>query len=191
MPATFNPPVVAVLWGARLARNAALALGGALALAFSAKVQIPFYPVPMTLQTLVVLALGAAYGARLGTATVALYLAQGFLGLPVFAGAFAGPIYMAGPTGGYLVGFLAAAALIGVLAERGWDRSWLLLLAAMTLGHAVIFAFGFAWLAALVGPGKAFALGVEPFAAATAVKTLLACALVGAARGAVDRLRGG
>ena len=115
---------------------------------------------------------------------------KGFLGLPVFAGALAGPAYMAGPTGGYLAGFLAAAALIGVLAERGWDRSWPLLLAAMALGHAVIFAFGFAWLAVLVGPGKAFALGVAPFAAATVVKTLLACALVGAARGAAERPRG-
>src|SRR5208337_1172862 len=123
-------------------------------------------------QTLVVLALGAPYGARLAMATVGLYLAEGLLGLPVFAGALAGPAYMAGPTGGYLAGFLVAAALIGVLAERGWDRSWPLLLAAMTLGHAVIFA-----------------LGIAPFAVATVVKTLLACALVGAARGAVDRLR--
>ena len=96
---------------------------------------------------------------------------------------------MAGPTGGYLAGFLAAAALIGVLAERGWDRSWALLLAALALGHIVIFAFGFSWLAVLLRPGKAFALGVAPFAAATIVKTLLACALVGAARGGVDRLR--
>jgi biotin transport system substrate-specific component len=188
-----NPPLAAALLPARgvsrLARDAALALGGALALALSAKVQVPFYPVPMTLQTLVVLILGAAYGARLATATVALYLAEGLVGLPVFAGALAGPAYMAGPTGGYLAGFLAAAALIAVLAERGWDRSWALLLAAMALGHAVIFAFGFSWLAVLVGPGRAFALGVAPFAAATVVKTLLACALVGAARGAVDRLR--
>src|SRR5271157_3315935 len=184
MSDAINPPLVAALLpdrdAPRLPRDAALAFGGALALALSAKVQVPFYPVPMTLQTLVVLTLGAAYGARLGAATVALYLAEGLPGLPVFAGAVAGPAYMAGPTGGYLVGFLAAAALIGVLAERGWDRSWPRLLAAMALGHAVIFAFGFSWLAVLVGPGKAFALGVAPFAAATVVKTLLACALVSA-----------
>jgi biotin transport system substrate-specific component len=173
----------------QLARDVAFAIGGALALALSAKVQVAFYPVPMTLQTLVVLVLGAAYGARLATATVGLYLAEGFLGLPVFAGALAGPAYMAGPTGGYLVGFLAAAAVIGFLAERGFDRSWPLLLAAMAIGHAVIFAFGFGWLAVLVGPGKAFALGVAPFAAATVVKTLLACALVSCARIGVARLR--
>ncbi len=194
MADALNPPLVAALWPRRgasgLARGMALALGGALALALSAKVQVPFYPVPMTLQTLVVLALGAAYGARLGAATVALYLAEGLVGLPVFAGALAGPAYMAGPTGGYLAGFLAAAALIGLLAERGWDRSWPLLVAAMALGHAVIFAFGYAWLAVLLGPEKAFVLGVAPFAAATVVKTLLACALVGAARGAAGRPRG-
>jgi len=188
-----DPPLVVALWPAqgiaRFARAGALAFGGALALTLSAKVQVPFYPVPMTLQTLVVLALGAAYGAQLGATTVALYIAEGLVGLPVFAGAVAGPLYMAGPTGGYLAGFLAAAALIGFLAEHGWDRSWPRLLAAMTLGHAVIFAFGFSWLAALVGPGKAFALGVAPFAAATVLKTLLACALVAAARAAVELLR--
>jgi len=173
----------------RLARDAALVVGGALALAVSAKVQVPFYPVPMTLQTLVVLILAAGCGARLGAAAVALYLVEGLLGAPVFAGAVAGPAYMAGPTGGYLVGFLAAAALVGFLAERGWDRSWAWLIAAMTIGHAVIFAFGYAWLAALIGPEKAFALGVAPFALATVVKTLLAAALVGAAWGAVARLR--
>ncbi len=96
---------------------------------------------------------------------------------------------MAGPTGGYLVGFLAAAALIGFLADRGWDRSWPRLLAAMTVGHVVIFAFGYAWLAALIGPEKALAVGVAPFVLATIVKTLLACALVGAAWGAVAELR--
>ncbi len=96
---------------------------------------------------------------------------------------------MAGPTGGYLVGFLAAAALTGFLAERGWDRSWPRLLAAMTIAHVVIFAFGYAWLAALVGPEKAFAFGVTPFVLATIVKTLLACALVGAAWGVVAELR--
>ena len=143
----------------------------------------------MTLQSLAILVLAAAYGARLGAAAVALYLVEGLLGAPVFAGAVAGPLYMAGPTGGYLAGFLAAAALIGFLADRGWDRSLPRLLAAMTIGHAVIFALGFAWLATLVGPDKAFTLGVAPFALATIVKTLLATALVTAAWGAITQLR--
>ncbi len=128
-------------------------------LAASAKAQVPFYPVPMTLQTLAVLAIGAAYGARLAAATLALYLAEGLFGLPVFAGALAGPGYMAGPTAGYLVGFLVAAALVGWLAERGWDRAWPRLIGAMAIGHVVIFAFGFAWLALPLGAEKAWEVG--------------------------------
>ncbi len=187
------PTLASTLWparsGARLARGAALAIGGSLLLAVSAKIAVPFYPVPMTLQTLAVLVLGAALGARLAAAAVALYLIEGLVGAPVFAGAAGGPAYMAGPTGGFLVGFLVAAATVGFLAERGWDRSWPKLLAAMTLGHALVFAFGFVWLAALIGPARAFAAGVAPFVAATVVKTLLACALVSAAWGAIARLR--
>jgi biotin transport system substrate-specific component len=186
--------LAATLWPAqrssRIARAAALAVGGALVLTLSAKIQVPFIPVPMTLQTLVVLVLGAAFGARLAAATVALYLLEGLLGLPVFAGAVAGPAYMAGPTGGFLLGFLIAAALIGFLAERGWDRSWGRLVAAMTLGHVAIFALGFGWLAVLIGPEKGFALGVAPFALATIVKTLLAAALIVAAWGATGRAPG-
>ncbi len=169
----------------RIAQSLAIALGGSLVLAISAKVEIPFYPVPLTLQTLVVLLLGPALGARLAAASVALYLIEGLAGLPVFAGALAGPAYMAGPTGGYLIGFLAAAALIGFAADRRWDRSWIRLLVSLTLGHAVVFAFGFAWLAQLIGAEKAFAAGVAPFALATIVKTLLAVALVGAGRNAI------
>ena len=137
-------------------RGFALALGGSLLLAVSAEVQFP-YPVPMTVQTLVVLLIGAALGARLAAASVALYLIEGLAGLPVFAGAVAGPLYMAGPTGGFLVGFLAAAALIGFVADRRWDRSWIRLLGSLSLGHAVVFVFGFLWLAQFVGAEKAFA----------------------------------
>jgi biotin transport system substrate-specific component len=189
-----RPTLATTLWpqqaASRTARFAALAVGGALALAISAKAQVPFYPVPMTLQTLVVLIIGAAFGARLAAATVALYLAEGLMGLQVFAGLNAGPTYMAGPTGGFLIGFLFAAALVGWLAERGWDRSLGLLLAAMAIGHLVIFAFGYAWLASLIGPEKAWLGGIVPFFAATVVKTLLAWALVAAAWRAVAGLRG-
>lgn len=172
----------------RILRGFALALGGSLLIAVSAKVQVPFYPVPLTLQTLVVLVIGAALGLRLATASVALYLIEGLMGLPVFAGAVAGPLYMAGPTGGYLVGFLAAAALIGFAADRRWDRSWIRLLVSLSLGHAVVFVFGFLWLAHFIGPEKAFAAGVAPFALATIVKTLLAVALIGAGRSAAPRM---
>ena len=172
----------------RIAQGLAFALGGSLLLAVSAKVQVPFYPVPLTLQTLAVLLLGAALGARLAAASVALYLVEGLASLPVFAGAVAGHVYMAGPTGGFLVGFLVAAALIGFAADRRWDRSWIRLLASLSLGHAVVFAFGFLWLAQLVGAEKAFAAGVAPFALATIVKTLLVVALVGLGRSARERM---
>ena len=109
---------------------------------------------------------------------------EGLVGLPVFAGAVAGPAYLVGPTGGYLAGFLVAAALVGFLADRGWTRGWLLALAAMTLGHIAIFALGFGWLAygLHLGAAKSWAVGVAPFWAATIAKTLLAAAL--APRGA-------
>jgi biotin transport system substrate-specific component len=177
------PTLAAVLWpehAASRARFAAFAVIGTLALVVSSKVEVPFQPVPMTLQTLAVMILGAAYGARLAGATIALYLVEGLIGLPVFAGDAAGPAVMAGPTGGYLIGFLAAATFIGFLAERGWARSTPRLLAAMTIGHAIIFIFGFSWLATLIGPEKAWMFGVAPFFAATVVKTLLAWALVAA-----------
>jgi biotin transport system substrate-specific component len=171
----------------RFGRGLALALGGSLLLALSAKVQVPFYPVPLTLQTLVVLLIGPALGARLAAAAVALYLIEGLAGLPVFAGAVAGPLYMAGPTGGFLVGFLAAATMIGFAADRRWDRSWIRLLLSLSLGHAVVFAFGFVWLSQFIRPEKAFAAGIAPFALATIVKTLLAAALVGAGRSMAGR----
>ena len=148
-------------------------------LTVAAKIQIPFYPVPMTLQTLAVLALGAIYGAPLAVATVALYLAEGLAGLPVFAGLAAGPTYLMGPTGGFLLGFLAAAGIVGALVARGAARSSLGLVATMAFGHLVIFLSGFAWLATLIGPSKAWALGVAPFFLATLLKTLLAAAIVG------------
>jgi biotin transport system substrate-specific component len=189
IPMTLNTAPAAIPSSAeRILRGFAVALGGSLLLAVSAKVQVPFYPVPMTLQTLVVLLLGAALGARLAAASVALYLLEGLAGLPVFAGAVAGPVYMAGPTGGFLVGFLVAAALIGFAADWRWDRSWIRLLASLSLGHAAVFAFGFLWLAQLIGAQKAFAAGVAPFALATIVKTLLAVALVGAGRSALERM---
>jgi len=160
----------------RLLRAAVLALAGSALLTLSAKIQVPFWPVPMTMQTYVVLVLGAMFGARLGAATVLLYLAQGAMGLPVFAGTpekGLGLAYMMGPTGGYLVGFVAAAWVVGLLAERGWDRSIVRLMVAMAAGHAIIFAFGVTWLAQLVGWNKAWMLGVAPFYAATVFKTAL------------------
>jgi biotin transport system substrate-specific component len=171
-----------------LARDAMIALVATGILAISAKIQVPFYPVPMTMQSLVVLVIGAAFGWKLGAATLALYLFEGAMGLPVFAKG-GGLAYMMGPTGGYLLGFVAAAAVTGYLAERGWTKSVLGTLAAMTIGHAVIFLFGFGWLASLIGASKAYLGGVAPFYAATLFKTLLGAALLPAAWWMVERAR--
>ena len=163
--------------GSPAVRAIVLAVIGSILLTLSAKIQVPFWPVPMTMQTFVVLVLGVAYGWRLAGATVLLYLAQGALGLPVFA-AGGGPAYMAGPTGGYLVGFLLAAVAVGWLAERGWARSWTSTLAAMLIGTAIIFACGIAWLSTLIGLPKAIDAGLMPFLLSEAVKIALATALV-------------
>jgi biotin transport system substrate-specific component len=182
--------LVGLLWPSRedaiftALRAAVLMVVGTALLTLSAKVQVQFYPVPMTMQTMVVLVLGAAYGWRLGGATVALYLAEGAMGLPVFANtppAVPGVAYIAGPTGGFLVGFLAAAMLTGLMAERGWDRSLVRVIVMMTVGHAVIFAFGLGWLSTLLPFAKAWAVGAAPFIAATVLKTALAVALMQAA----------
>lgn len=182
-----QPTLVSVLWssaaGAGWLRAAALALVGSLLLTASAKIQVPFWPVPMTMQTFAVLMIGMAYGPRLGVTTVAFYLAQGAAGLPVFAGTPAtglGLAYMAGPTGGYLAGFLVAAFVMGALAHRGWDRRLLTGLAAMIIGTGLIFAFGYGWLAVLIGPAAAFKAGVLPFLPGAALKIALAAALLSA-----------
>jgi biotin transport system substrate-specific component len=180
---TARTTLLAALWptqsGSAILRAAILALVGSLLLTVSAKVQVPFWPVPMTMQTYVVLVLGMAFGVRLGVATIGLYLLEGALGLAVFAGTperGVGIPYMLGPTGGYLLGFLLAGAMVGWLAERGWDRNLVKSAIAMTAGHILIFIPGIFWLAAHVGLGKAFALGFVPFIWATILKTALGVA---------------
>ena len=179
--------LVGLLWPSRddarfaALRAIVLMVVGTALLTVSAKVQVPLPFVPMTLQTLVVLMIGATYGWRLGGATVALYLAEGAMGMPVFAGPTAGLGYLMGPTGGFLFGFVAAALVMGFMAERGWDRSLLRVALMMTLGHAVILFAGFCWLSVLLPVAKAWSVGIVPFIAATFVKTALAVALMQAA----------
>jgi biotin transport system substrate-specific component len=158
-------------------RAIVLALIGTALLTLSAKIQVPFWPVPMTMQTFVVLVLGMAYGWRLAGATVLLYLAQGAIGLPVFA-AGGGIAYFAGPTAGYLAGFLLAAVVVGWLAEHGWDRSVPRTLGAMLIGTAIIFACGIAWLGTLIGLRQAIGAGLVPFLLGEAVKIALAAAIL-------------
>jgi biotin transport system substrate-specific component len=166
----------------RWLRLGLLALAGSILLTISAKIQVPFYPVPMTMQTFVVLSLGMAYGWRLGAATVLFYLAQGAMGLPVFVGTpekGIGLAYMAGSTGGYLLGFVAAAALVGWLAERGWDRNIGTTALAMLLGNIVIYLPGLLWLGTLFGWDKPIlAWGLTPFVLGDLTKLALAAVLM-------------
>lgn len=154
-----------------LARNAALAVLGALAVAAAAQVNVPMIPVPMTLQTLAVLIIGAAYGSRLGAATLALYALEGAIGLPVFAG-FKSGVMLA--SFGYVLGFIAAAWVVGYLAERGWDRSVSKMFAAMLLGAAVLYVPGLVWLSAWIGAPAAIQYGLTPFIAGDVVKAAVA-----------------
>lgn len=182
--AVLHPTLADRVFGAQssLARQVLLAVGGSLALWASAKIQIPFYPVPLTMQTFTVLVIGMAFGLRLGTATVALYLLQGALGLPVFAGTpekGIGLAYMVGPTGGYLLGYLAAVAACGYLAERGWDRRASTTALAMLVGNILIYVPGLLWLGAVVGWDKpVLAWGLTPFLLGDLVKLALATAVL-------------
>ena len=187
---------IEALWPARgssrLVRTMLLAVAGSALLTLSAKLQVPFYPVPMTMQTLVVLLIGLGFGARLGTATVLLYLAQGAVGLPVFAGTpekGIGLAYMLGPTGGYLLGFILAAALSGWIAERRRDLG--ALVTAVIGGSLAIYVPGVLWLASFVGLEQAFDLGLVPFLWADALKAALAIALATGGAVLVRRRLGG
>ncbi|HSO46922.1 MAG TPA: biotin transporter BioY [Rhizobiaceae bacterium] len=165
----------------RFAWLAFLALAGTAIITLSAKVQVPFWPVPATLQTLAIFAIAAAYGRNLAVATMALYLMQGAAGLPVFAGTpekGIGLAYMAGPTGGYLVGFVVMAAIAGWAADRGWSRNPLKLGAAMLVGESIMLVLGALWIGYLFGAEKMIAWGVGPFIVTDLVKLALAAMLV-------------
>lgn len=162
---------------------------GSLLLAASAQIKIPLYPVPVTGQTLVVLLIGMVYGLRLGGITIAAYLLQGAIGLPVFAGGAFGIATLVGPTGGYLGGFLIAAVVMGFLAERGMGRNIISTIIAMIIGNAVIYVMGVSWLASFIGAEKALAAGVLPFLYGDALKLVVAAGLMPVAWSIVKRLQ--
>jgi biotin transport system substrate-specific component len=149
---------------------------GVVVIAASAHVAVPFWPVPMTMQSGTILLLAAVYGSGLAEATLGAYLFAGAIGLPVFASG-AGLAYLAGPTGGYLLGFFFAAALMGFCGTRGLMRGWLGTALAFLGGVVVIYGFGLAWLSVLVGWQKAVAGGLIPFMPAEATKLALAILL--------------
>lgn len=173
--ALFNPSLErsVSLW-----REAAIALCGAAIITLGAKIQVPFWPVPMTLHTLAVFFLAAALGPRLGFLAMATYLAAGATGLPVFSGSperGIGLAYMAGPTGGYLAGYLASTVVIGRLAQgRGWMGQAL----AMLAGLSVVYVAGLLWLAIFVPASGLIAAGFAPFILGDLIKSALATACV-------------
>jgi biotin transport system substrate-specific component len=158
----------------------ALIVGGSLLIGLCAQVKIllPFGPVPVTGQTFAVLMIGALLGSRRGCLAVLAYLAEGAAGLPVFAFG-GGAAVLAGPTGGYLVGFLPAAYITGSLAQRGWDRRMATTVLAMALGNAAIYACGLSWLCCLMGISSAvLTVGVYPFVVGDLLKIVLAAILL-------------
>lgn len=177
-----RPDARSSAWG----RDAALAVAFSLLTALSAQVTVHLPLVPITGQTFAVLLTGALLGPRLGALTMLLYLAEGVCGLPVFAeghsawtpGSLPGVPTILGATAGYLYSYPFAAALIGLLAERGWDRKPATMLLAMLLSSLVIFAFGALWLGHFLGLGKAWMLGVLPFLPGDGIKALLVAGLL-------------
>ena len=176
-----NGNLLSTLWPRSTTLHKAVAVGlGVIILTLASKVQVPFWPVPMTLQALAVLMIGATAGLRLGAGTVLAWLALGAVGVPVFATG-AGLAYLVGPTGGYLAGFLLAAAVVGWLADRGHGRTVVSAIAMLVAGEVAIYALGLGWLSVLFGAEKAVAVGLLPFIPAEILKVALGTAILTAA----------
>lgn len=197
MRASTATPLLGRLWPTfanSYALKAATVIAGSLLLWASAKVSVPFFPVPMTMQVFAVLLLGLGLGTPLAVASVALYLAQGAMGLPVFQGTpekGIGLLYMVGPTGGFLAGFLAAALVTGLAADRGLARGPIGATLAGLLGVALIYGLGLAWLGTLLGWDKPIlAYGFWPFILGDLLKVVLAGLLIGGVWRTLERRQG-
>ena len=178
-------------------KQVVLVVAGIALLAIAAKIRVPMWPVPATMQTFAVLTIGAAYGMRLGLVTLLGYLLIGALGFNVFTSSSAenyGVAYMMGATGGYLVGFAVAAGVMGWLARQGWDRSVARMAGALLLGNAIIYAFGLPWMAYLFAADKGMAWvmqwGMTNFLVGDALKLALAALLLPAVWKLVGKARG-
>ncbi len=178
----------------RIAADALAVIAASLLLALSSKISVPFYPVPLTMQTFVVIGLGLALGPWRALAAILLYLAEGAAGFPVFAGTPAkgiGLAYMMGPTGGYLAGYIPAVLIGGWLARKGWDRSVVSAMAAALLCGAVIYIPGLLWLGTVIGFDKpVLQFGLYPFIFGDIVKAMLAAIVFPAAWAAIERRSG-
>ncbi len=174
----------------RAVRYTLLTLAGSALITLCTQISLPLFPVPMTLQTFAVFLIGLTYGWRLGGITVALYLLEGALGLPVFSGGKGGMIVFMGPTAGYLVGFLLAATACGWFAERGFDRSYFKLLVALLVGNVLLYASGLLWLGTLIGWDKpVLEYGLYPFIGGDLLKIVMAVLLLPTAWKVVNRLK--
>lgn len=167
--------------------DTAVIICGSLVIALSAQVsfRLPFSPVPVTGQTFAVLMIGALLGSKRGAICIITYLLEGAAGLPVFASGGAGLIWILGPTGGYLFGFIAAAWIVGRLCERGWDRSAIKTVIAMVIGNVCLHFFGFFWLSCLaltsglrLNISQILSAGVYPFIIGDVIKIIVAAVIL-------------
>ena len=162
--------------------NVALILSGAVFTAYAAQLVIPMWPVPITAQTLAVLLVGSVLGATRGAISLIVYFSMGAAGMPVFSAATS---LSFGPTFGYLVGFVAAAAAVGYLSERGWHKSVAGVLGSFAIANSIIYLFGLPWLAFVLGNlgapndlAAVTAAGLAPFIVGDVLKMILAAALL-------------
>ncbi|MFP5290365.1 MAG: biotin transporter BioY [Actinomycetes bacterium] len=177
-----------------LVTDAALVIAGTALVAALAQVAIPLWPVPVTGQTLAVLLVGASLGAARGAASLGLYALLGAIGLPIYSDAASGWSVLVGPTGGYIIGFVLSAAIVGWAAERRWDRGWLKAAVTFIGGSLVVFAVGLPWLSYSLGgfglPNdlqSTLVAGFYPFIIGGLIKAGIAAALLPAIWKAVER----
>ena len=163
----FNSNIVSIL----------LVLFGTILLAISAKIQLPFWPVPMTMQTFVIFLIGMTYSVRLSFITVSMYLFEGALGLPVFASG-GGIAYLVGPTSGYLYGMLISSVVISYLANLGFSKTYFKTSISLLIGSFIIFLFGILYLGSIIGYEKAIIAGLLPFIPSELFKIALAVSLI-------------
>ena len=174
----------------KIFRYGILSFTGSALIALCAQVSVPFYPVPVTMQTFAVILIGLTYGWRLGGITVALYLVEGAIGLPVFAGGKGGMIVLMGPTAGYLYGFFLAAVACGWFAERGFDRSYFKLIVPLLAGNLLLYSSGLIWLGNFIGWDKpVLDLGLYPFIPGDLLKIAMAAVLLPTVWKYVDRMK--
>lgn len=189
-----RPTIADRLFSRTLVLDLVLIAAGAALTSIAAQIAIPLWPVPVTMQTLAVLLVGVSLGAVRGALSMVLYAVLGIVGLPVFSDASSGFSVIAGPTGGYIVGFIFAAGFTGWLAQRQWDRKVLRSILAFLGGSVVVFAFGLPWLAYALGTlgapndlNSVLQAGLYPFILGGIAKALLAAGIMAAAWRAIDR----